>query len=212
MTVVVAGAIAALLLASAWLLLTPLVVAGSVAGDLHDGVDADLRLRFAPLVLHVHGRRRVDVTVAGMRLPRRAGGAPRTTRRRASRGPDRWPVADLVRFAVRHRRALGVRRLDGEVRYGFEDPALTGQVHGLLSAARPLFEPPARLTLLADWSMQDVLAGRVDVELSVRIGRLGLPLAWLLLSRSARRRRARGRRPPAPGRSDTSRTASARAA
>jgi hypothetical protein len=151
----------------------------------------------------------MDVSVAGVRLPRRARRAPK---RAPSRQGRRWPAAELVRLAVRHRHALVVRRLDGEVRYGFEDPALTGQVHGLVSAARPLLEPPARLTLLADWSMQDVLAGRVDVELRVRVGRVALPLARLLLSRSARRRRARGRRPPAPTRSDTSRTASARAA
>jgi hypothetical protein len=213
--VVVAIAVAVLLLVVAWLLLAPVGVDGTVEGSLHDGAHVDLHVRFAPLALHVHDSD-VDVTIAGVRLPRRASASrPRRAgegRARRARFYERWRLDDLLRVVVHHRRLLRVRRLEGDVRYGFEDPALTGQAHGLLSTAQPLFAPPARVTFLADWSMQDVLAGHVELELRVFAGRLAIAVAWAMLTRSVRRRPAPARPPRRRGRSDTSRTAPAHAA
>lgn len=218
MTLVVVGAIVALLLlAVAWLLLAPLAVDGRVTGSLEEGADVDVRLRFWPVGVHVHGpvrgARSIDVTVARVPWPRRPS-RPEARREGSAARPARrrWRAEEIVRFLVRHRHLIVVRRLDGVVRYGFEDPALTGQTHGLVASAAPLLGPPARLTIEPDWSMQDVLAGRLDVALRVRAGRLALAVAWTLVSRSARRPRAPWRRSRRRARSDTSRTAPARAA
>jgi hypothetical protein len=213
--VVVAVAIAGLVLAVGWLLLAPVFVEGTIAGSLEDGARVDLRIRFAPIAVDVHGSD-VDVTIVGLRLRRRGAGArphrDGAPRERRARFDERWRLDDVLRVVVRHRHLLVVRRLEGVVRYGCEDPALTGQAHGLLSTAQPLFAPPARVTFLADWSMHDVLDGRLDVTLRVYAGRLAVALAWAMLSRSVRRRRPPARRRPGPGRSDTSRTAPAHAA
>ncbi len=194
MTVVAAVVVAALLGAIAWALLTPLVAQGQVEGSLDDGARIDLRLRFAPLAAHVHGTPAgpltVDVTLAGLRLPRRRGtpatppSAPPAREGawpRLARFHRRWRIDDLLRFLVRRRRHLVVRRIEGHVRYGCEDPALTGQIHGVVCTARPLLDPDARVAVMPDWSMQDVLAGRLLAELRVFVGRLAIALAIFLL-------------------------------
>jgi hypothetical protein len=193
-TVVVAVAVAALLVAIAWLLLTPLVAQGQVEGNLDDGARIDVRLRFAPLAAHLQrdpaGPLRVDVTLAGIALPTRRS-RPATspsggTVPRLARIHRRWRVDDLLRFLVRRRHHLVVRHIEGHVRYGFEDPALTGQVYGAVCTARPLLDPEARVAVMPDWSMQDVLAGRLLAELRLFVGRLAIALAIFLVTNRRR--------------------------
>jgi hypothetical protein len=207
-TTLLVAAVATLVVVLAWLLLTPLDAHVHVEGSLDDGAQADATLRFLPLTATVRSRPTdVEVRVLGVRLPlpSRQPGKPKS----AARSQQLSDAYELVNFVVRRRRDLVVRRIDGEVRYGFEDPALTGQLHGLVSVARPVVDPDTRVAWMPDWSMQDVLAGRLDADLRLFAGRVGLALGWFLVSRSVRRRRARGGPRRRPARSDTSRTATA---
>lgn len=211
MSLLLAVAVATPLVAVAWVLLTPLVVRGRAEGSLEDGLlQLEAEARFAPLVARVHGwPPAVALTIAGIHVPLPRQQRARTTRPHSPAADRVAEAGNTLRFLLQHRGLLTVRSVEGQAIYGSDDPALTGEVHGLLCTARPLLDPHGRVALLPDWSMRDVLAGRLELELRVAAGRLALAYGWAAFSRSARRRRARGHRPEPPGRSDTSRTATA---
>jgi hypothetical protein len=206
-TALLVAAAAAPVVVIAWLLLTPLGARVHVEGGLESGVRFEARLRFAPLGADVRSGPPLDVRVMGR--PLNVSPRGRGDRTHPPLG-ERLADADaFVRFLVQRRRDLVVRRIDGDVTYGLEDPALTGQLHGLVSVLRPTIDPDARVAWRPDWSMRDVLDGRLDVDLRLYAGRFALALGWFLLSRYARRRRVPMRPRRRPARSDTSRTAPA---
>lgn len=109
---------------------------GAVAGRAHGvGVTPEFDLRLAGLRLRADGWFR--------RRPRRSGPPPRRVRgrRRRQRSIRRalrrvvWPdlLKALLRGVRRLWRSLGLR-VRGDLRYGWEDPALTGLTQGLLAA------------------------------------------------------------------------------
>ena len=89
----------------------------------------------------------------------------RLTLHRASRYYSRLR-GPLFRFLRRIRRSIRLRKAEGEVVFGFEDPAVTGQVYGYGLAASSFLGPRFAVHLAPDFRQARV-GGRV--ELVVRI-------------------------------------------
>jgi hypothetical protein len=98
----------------------------------------------------------------------------------------RCGTEQTLRFLVASVRFVRVHRLEGELEYGFEDPADTGRVHGWVSAAAAALGPAVQLECRPDWSFRTVAAGRLA-------GRADVLVVPLLLSAAARYRSVRPR-------------------
>jgi len=205
---------------------TKLAFGVKAEGQLGSGgrLEAWLRFGFVGLILvrEADGRRHRAITLAHRRWFDRAlvrsKTKPRKKRRSAPRqdrkaGFNRvrfirrhWKLLDLARFFWRRRVDFHVHALAGRIEVGFEEPDHTGELYGAFCALTPLVRgitarddgaiQAGSLALIPDWSLQDHLAGHLQVGMDIRIVRLAFLTACFLARhwhRAPRGRRHRRR-------------------
>jgi hypothetical protein len=180
--IVLAGVILVAGCGALWLLVTPLVIEGRMAGDIETRVTLDARLSLWPVTALVRRADRggvvLELSVWRWRLATRMVGDRRRAPAKEQRGNRLRRLRSGLALLGRARQWLRVRALAGYIRYGFEDPARTGQVHGILCAA--LADTSATLELEPDWSLRDCCSGWVRGGIEIKPLHLALAAATLL--------------------------------
>jgi hypothetical protein len=160
--------------------------------------------RSVQLVLRVGGLRlaRWETALRRERAPREEQ-APAEAEKRspgeASPGPlararRHWDLRELLRFVFDQRHLLVFGPLEGRVDFGFEDPALTGELFGYVCAAREVSPGLAGVELNPLWSFENGCWGWLRGRVEARLFALGLALALHLVTHYRRDRAASAQR------------------
>jgi hypothetical protein len=160
--------------------------------------------RSVQLVLRVGGLRlaRWETALRREHAPREEQ-APAEAEKRspgeASPGPlararRHWDLRELLRFVFDQRHLLVFGPLEGRVDFGFEDPALTGEVFGYVCAAREVSPGLAGVELNPLWSFENGCWGWLRGRVEARLFALGLALALHLVTHYRRDRAASAQR------------------
>lgn len=195
-----------------WLVFTPLRIRGTGLASTERPSSGQLVVGWWPLRVALEGTSRparVRMHLLGLPVwagrPEEAGSAPGAKRTGRwltgwTRGPSAPVAAELARFVRAQRRNLRLDRLQGALRFGFEDPADTGQMDGWLWALRAAYPADtAGFEHEALWAPGTHLDARGELQARIFVGRIllaAVPMARRL-ERARRRESARSHPRPA---------------
>jgi hypothetical protein len=178
-----------LLACGLYVVLTPLRIRGEGHASSEAAACGTLSAAWGPIALRLERTRpeaRLAVLLLGRKVMERAlakapsrPGTPRKPRSSLPSLGRRIRAVDAVRFVAGQRHNIRFDVLEGQLSFGFADPALTGQLYGVLCGLRSAL--PAGFYLEADWSCVDRFALQTRVAVRIFVVRIVLASAFFAL-------------------------------
>ncbi len=199
---VVVGVLVALLLLA---LFVPakLVVSAQGRGDPSGAWALAAGAQLGPFVASGVGARgvtpRIELRLFGRKLwgeelgqgeEREARPLDRTRKRYA--GIERWfDVDTLGLWLLDERRRVRIEQMVLDLRYSFQDVALTGKMLGAVYVLSGLLPPPIELRQEVSWESVDRASAALDARIKLRPGLILVDSAWFVLRNVKLRKRSR---------------------